>query len=661
MIITCEQCGISFKLDENLLKPEGSKVRCSKCKHIFLAFPPLPEPEPEPEIEIEPETKEETTEAAVSFDEAETGLGEDETDLGRDEEGEEPVVAESGDDLDLDLEEDDAGTDDLDLDLEEDDAGTDELDLDLEEDDAGTDELELDLEKDDADADDMELDLDLDEDEPEVEEIEGELELDLEKDDADTDDMELDLDLDEDEPEVEEIEGELELDLEKDEADDDLALALDDDEISETKPEPSSQDMEIELDEDDEEENLDFSEVDDLLDTDEPPLGETTEEESDDLDLDLDDDDDTEASVEQQEIDLGDLEQTIEMELLEPDEEEEEEEDREDVELELADSDDDEGLDEDLDEIDETAEAQDFSDIEKMLEDEEGEELKLDEAEEAAEKDAAEEKAAGKKKKAKKKKTKPEKAATAGEIDKVVLVLLTFFLGGIGIHKLYLGKYLQAALYMLFFWTGIPGLIALVEFFIYIFSSKESLQKKYQTGDIKKSLLTIVLMVVIMGLLAAGAVFMAAPYLTTGVETEGIGKMFRPAEKRPVVVPSSLEADFVTNENIGKMFIIKGQVSNKTDKKQNFLQVKANLYTKGNNVTESYYAYCGNILTLQELHESSLETINQRLGNKFGDNRQNMEVKPGQTIPFMLIIPERPPDLIEYEVMLAQSPAPGKK
>ncbi len=621
MIITCEQCGISFKLNESLLKPEGSKVRCSKCKHIFLAFPPLPEPEPE--IEIEPETKEETTEAAVSFDEAETGLGEDETDLGRDEEGEEPVVAESGDDLDLDLEEDDAGADDLDLDLEEDDAGTDDLDLDLEEDDAGTDDLDLDLEKDDADA----------------------------------DDMELDLDLDEDEPEVEEIEGELELDLEKDEADDDLALALDDDEISETKPEPSSQDMEIELDEDDEEENLDFSEVDDLLDTDEPPLGETTEEESDDLDLDLDDDDDTEASVEQQEIDLGDLEQTIEMELLEPDEEEEEEEDREDVELELADSDDDEGLDEDLDEIDETAEAQDFSDIEKMLEDEEGEELKLDEAEEGA----AEEKAADKKKKAKKKKTKPEKAAAAGEIDKVVLVLLTFFLGGIGIHKLYLGKYLQAALYMLFFWTGIPGLIALVEFFIYIFSSKESLQKKYQTGDIKKSLLTIVLMVVIMGLLAAGAVFMAAPYLTTGVETEGIGKMFRPAEKRPVVVPSSLEADFVTNENIGKMFIIKGQVSNKTDKKQNFLQVKANLYTKGNNVTESYYAYCGNILTLQELHESSLETINQRLGNKFGDNRQNMEVKPGQTIPFMLIIPELPPDLIEYEVMLAQSPAPGKK
>ena len=43
MIITCEQCETSFSLDEGLLKPTGSKVRCSKCKHIFVAYPPAPE------------------------------------------------------------------------------------------------------------------------------------------------------------------------------------------------------------------------------------------------------------------------------------------------------------------------------------------------------------------------------------------------------------------------------------------------------------------------------------------------------------------------------------------------------------------------------------------------------------------------------------------
>ncbi len=40
MIITCDECSTSFRLDESLLKDEGSKVRCSLCKHVFTAFPP---------------------------------------------------------------------------------------------------------------------------------------------------------------------------------------------------------------------------------------------------------------------------------------------------------------------------------------------------------------------------------------------------------------------------------------------------------------------------------------------------------------------------------------------------------------------------------------------------------------------------------------------
>ena len=40
MIIQCEKCHTKFNLDESLLKKEGAKVRCSVCKHIFLASPP---------------------------------------------------------------------------------------------------------------------------------------------------------------------------------------------------------------------------------------------------------------------------------------------------------------------------------------------------------------------------------------------------------------------------------------------------------------------------------------------------------------------------------------------------------------------------------------------------------------------------------------------
>jgi len=43
MIINCEKCDSKFNLDENLLNENGSKVRCSVCKSIFMVMPPEPE------------------------------------------------------------------------------------------------------------------------------------------------------------------------------------------------------------------------------------------------------------------------------------------------------------------------------------------------------------------------------------------------------------------------------------------------------------------------------------------------------------------------------------------------------------------------------------------------------------------------------------------
>ena len=39
MIITCEECTSSFSVNDSLIKDTGSKVRCSKCDSVFVAFP----------------------------------------------------------------------------------------------------------------------------------------------------------------------------------------------------------------------------------------------------------------------------------------------------------------------------------------------------------------------------------------------------------------------------------------------------------------------------------------------------------------------------------------------------------------------------------------------------------------------------------------------
>jgi predicted Zn finger-like uncharacterized protein len=42
MIIQCENCLTKYNLDESLLNEGGSKVRCSRCKHTFVAYPSEP-------------------------------------------------------------------------------------------------------------------------------------------------------------------------------------------------------------------------------------------------------------------------------------------------------------------------------------------------------------------------------------------------------------------------------------------------------------------------------------------------------------------------------------------------------------------------------------------------------------------------------------------
>lgn len=40
MIVTCEGCETKFNVNDRMIKPAGSKVRCSKCRHVFIAHLP---------------------------------------------------------------------------------------------------------------------------------------------------------------------------------------------------------------------------------------------------------------------------------------------------------------------------------------------------------------------------------------------------------------------------------------------------------------------------------------------------------------------------------------------------------------------------------------------------------------------------------------------
>jgi TM2 domain-containing membrane protein YozV len=69
--------------------------------------------------------------------------------------------------------------------------------------------------------------------------------------------------------------------------------------------------------------------------------------------------------------------------------------------------------------------------------------------------------------------------SAVGEKNRILAVVLALLVGGLGIHKFYLGRIIWGMIYFLFCWTFIPALVAFVEGIIYAFMSDEAFHAKY--------------------------------------------------------------------------------------------------------------------------------------------------------------------------------------
>jgi len=65
-------------------------------------------------------------------------------------------------------------------------------------------------------------------------------------------------------------------------------------------------------------------------------------------------------------------------------------------------------------------------------------------------------------------------SAPANVKSRVTAGILALLLGGLGVHKFYCGKIAWGVVYLLFFWTYIPALVAFIEGIIYLSSTRMS-------------------------------------------------------------------------------------------------------------------------------------------------------------------------------------------
>ncbi len=67
--------------------------------------------------------------------------------------------------------------------------------------------------------------------------------------------------------------------------------------------------------------------------------------------------------------------------------------------------------------------------------------------------------------------------------DKNVAAILALFLGGIGVHKFYLGRTGAGILYLLFSLTMIPALLALIDFFVLALMDTDEFNRRFNGSN----------------------------------------------------------------------------------------------------------------------------------------------------------------------------------
>ena len=527
MIITCKECNANFKLDESLLKPTGSKVRCSKCNEIFVAYPPKISEEIEAPVEMELDVEDQKVTEDLEVDNKETA---------------------DPDELDFS---------DMDKLIDDEEAPKSEDILD-------------------EDTEDLDLDLDL---EPETEKSKEDLEAKVDQEASDELDLsDLESLLDEEEAASESSADETVEDL-------DLKIAPETD-VSMEKMPPSAATEDLD--------ELDLSDLEEILDLDEPMSEEKSVPDDIELELDMETEPELEKVSEDgevedlEEVDLSEIEKMLEVE---------EETEGEPLEKEM-------GLELDMEETPaDTTLSEDSSQVEVY---------ELDEAEDRTDEPEADE------------------AAVAEEREPEFEV-------GESVEEDQLED--EAV--------------------------DEELMAEEMTPAKKKRVSKPLVFLLILVLLAGGSYGTYVLLDFMNIEIPYINKIpfirdyFKPKVSDPTgslkIDTLDVNSKFLLNVKEGKLFVITGRVKNGYPDVRRFISINGKLYKKGKILTQTEKVFCGNVLSDIELSNMDLEAIKKRLSNRVGDNKSNMEIKPGGELPFMIIFSNLPEDLEEFSIEVAGS------
>ena len=122
-----------------------------------------------------------------------------------------------------------------------------------------------------------------------------------------------------------------------------------------------------------------------------------------------------------------------------------------------------------------------------------------------------------------------------------------------------------------------------------------------------------------------------------------------------IPIENTITGNYVKNSKEGMLFVISGKVKNEYDYNRSHISVKGNLFTKDGACVNTQTVYCGNELSSLDLENLDFNNIIQRLNQQDGNNKSNINIKPGTIESFMIVFNKLPKDIEMFNVEVAGS------
>jgi len=169
-------------------------------------------------------------------------------------------------------------------------------------------------------------------------------------------------------------------------------------------------------------------------------------------------------------------------------------------------------------------------------------------------------------------------------------------------------------------------------------------------------LIKIILLIILAALVIGGTyIYLDGPEEINNKFKQYFGQTIEESPGINQISLGTLEGRFLTNEQAGELFLIRGEAINNFGQPRSAIQVKGVLYDQHGKPLMQKTVFCGNPITDEELRTLPFDALEQMMGNQFGKDLRNMKVDPRKSISFDIVFKDLPANISEFSVNVTSS------